>query len=60
MLNKYYLNRIRKCGFVNIGVTLVKEVSYWRIGFEVSEAQAKPSATFSCAACGSGYRTFSY
>ena len=51
----------RRHGFVGVGVTLLGEVHHWGVGFEVSEAQARPSDLLSLpAVVGSGGRMLSY
>ena len=41
----HYLRRIRRCGLVGVGVALLEEICHRELGFEVSKAQARPSAT---------------
>lgn len=38
---------IRKCGLVGVKVTLLTGVCHWGVGFEASEAQARPGVTLS-------------
>jgi hypothetical protein len=36
---------IRRCGLVGVGVAFLEEIRHWGVGFEVSDAQAKPSVS---------------
>ena len=45
------LRKIRRGGLTEVGVALVEEVYHWGLGFEGSEAQAKPSQSLSLSVC---------
>lgn len=36
---------IRRNGLVGVNVALLEEMNYWRAGFEISEAQARPTVS---------------
>jgi len=43
--------RIGSRGLDGVGVALLEEVCHWGVGFEVSEAQARPSSLHSSLSC---------
>lgn len=48
------------CGLIEVGVALLVEICRWGVGFEVSEAQSRPSGSLSLpAACRERCRTSS-
>lgn len=52
--------RVRRCGFVGLGVALLKKVCHYGVGFEVYYAQASRSVLQSVsAACRIRYRPLS-